>query len=147
MSQVNRSIYWLALLTIAVHLQGAELHIVVINSKTGKPQPKELVRIAVDGIKASPVSCATDISGVATFNVPADGKKLLVDFQHLCATDPALFPLDVVLSKGLVVKDYCWHKFEGLEKIRAKPGEIIVFYDKLNFFEQLEHINDAPGVP
>jgi hypothetical protein len=130
-----------------VSFQAADLHIVVINSKTGKPQIKELVRIEVDGLKVTPPSSFTDASGRATFNAPADGKELLVDFNGKCATSPVLFPLGIVLSKGLVVKDYCWHKFKGLDKVKAEPGEIVVFYDKLNFFEQLHHMNDAPGVP
>lgn len=144
---MNRILCLLVLLASVAPLPAAELHIVVIDSKTGKPRAKELVRIKVDDLKVTPPSSFTDLSGRATFNASADGKDLLVDFNGKCATSPVLLPLGIVLSEGLVVKDYCWHKFEGLDKIKAKPGELVVFYDRLNFFEQLQHINDAPGVP
>jgi hypothetical protein len=130
------------------------VRILVINSKKGCPVPKQRVEIILLGgpglspgepVKGSREGAMTDETGHAIFNVNPRHPFLSVSFQEMCASED--FPIETILNTGVIATNNCWHKSAKLKKLRSRPGELVVFFDTLNFFEQLRHLGDPPGIP
>ena len=151
-----RLFQYVFLLAFVTCCHAEHLRIRVINSKTGRPVPNENVQIELMGgaglrpgepVEGSGKSNTTDENGYVTFPVTRQHPYLFIFFQQMCATKRVSFSIETILDEGIVANNYCWHKSPELEELTPHPGELVLFFDKLNFFEKWKHIRDAPGIP
>lgn len=97
-------------------------------------------------VEGSRRSNTTDKNGNATFSITLQHPYLVASFQQKCASEVS-FSIETILTQGIVAKNHCWHKNSELNNLRPHPGELVLFFDKLNVFEKWKHIRDAPGIP
>lgn len=154
-SQRSKRLRLLLLLAFVVSCHAEQIRIRVINSKTGRPVSSVCVQTDLLGgaglrpgepVEGSRRSNTTDKNGNATFSITLQHPYLVASFQQKCASEVS-FSIKTILTQGIVAKNHCWHKNSELKTLRPHPGELVVFFDKLNVFEKWKHIRDAPGIP
>ncbi len=62
-----------------------------------------------------------------------------VYYQDQCSpTGP--YDVQMILQTGIIAANQCWNKNPKLKELHASPGEIILFRDRMSFWERLRHM-------
>ena len=151
-------------LLLPVALLGAgdfEIHVHLINARTGKPIPRRLVEVVRVGhpqpvapgtISARPFHWheKTDGEGVAVFRMPGPPRGFWMSIgmggggnYWLQCNNPGFWPGEVV-DHGVVPALRCppWTHVPSW-RFRAEPGDVYIFVVHISFWQHLRHC----GVP
>jgi len=123
-----------------------EIRVRVIDSKSGQPQPRQAVEVAVyaGGIlpdkRTAKFYVETDDSGAATFRfpLPADAVFwLIISDGTGCSNE--VFEASQILRVGVVAGNHCWNRSPKLDALKESPGNVILFRQVEPFLERFRH--------
>jgi hypothetical protein len=118
------------------------LRIQILDGRTGKPIAQEHVNlfrngtVGADGLNRNGWGYTTDNKGLLTIPTVAPDTKsvaVYVDWHHPCSKVIAWFPVNKVLSDGVVSENTCKPKLES----SPVPGTLIFFVRDETFFEKM----------
>jgi hypothetical protein len=125
----------------ASHAQTAEIHIRIINGKTGRPIKNETLRVWTTRNHVDADLWPTDANGSVLLKV--DGAtQIAVDANQYasCRTLPAnqqasqfLYSVAEILNKGIATDNTC-----GPVRVAARPGELILFERPFTLMEKVK---------
>jgi len=123
------------------HAQTAEIHIRIINGKTGRPIKNETLRVWTTRNHIDADLWPTDATGSVLLKV--DGNAQIALDENLnasCRTLPAnqqasqfLYSVAEILNKGIATENTC-----GNVRVPAKPGELILFERPFTLLEKVK---------
>jgi hypothetical protein len=123
------------------HAQAAEIHVLIINGKTGRPIKTETLRVWTTRNHIDADLWPTDANGAVLLKV--DGAAQIALDENLnagCRTLPAnqqsfqiLYSVAEILNKGISTENTC-----GTIRVTAKPGELILFERPFTLMEKVK---------
>jgi hypothetical protein len=125
----------------ASHAQTAEIHIRIINGKTGRPIKNETLRVWTTRDHIDADLWPTDANGAILLKVEGAAQIALDEnLNASCRTLPAnlqpsqfLYSVAEILNKGIATDNTC-----GTVRVTAKPGELILFERPFTLMEKVK---------
>ena len=147
--RIIKTLVALGLLIIGLPALGSEgeIRVRVIDSKSGQPQPRQLVEVSLyAGLKTVPdkriakFRVETDDSGAAAFRIPVKGEALvwlIISDGTGCSNE--VFEASQILRVGVVAGNHCWNRSPKLDALKESPGDVILFRQVEPFLERFRH--------
>jgi len=123
------------------HAQTAEIHIRIVNGKTGRPIKTETLRVWTTRNHVDADLWPTDANGAILLKVDSAAQIALDEnLNASCRTLPAnqqsfqlLYSVAEILNKGISTDNTC-----GTIRVTAKPGELILFERPFTLLEKVK---------
>ena len=125
------------------HAQTAEIHIRIVNGKTGRPIKTETLRVWTTRNHVDADLWPTDANGAILLKVDSAAQIALDEnLNASCRTLPAnqqsfqlLYSVAEILNKGISAENTC-----GTIRVTAKPGELILFERPFTLMEKVKGV-------
>jgi hypothetical protein len=125
------------------HAQTAEIHIRIVNGKTGRPIKTETLRVWTTRNHVDADLWPTDANGAILLKVDSAAQIALDEnLNASCRTLPAnqqsfqlLYSVAEILNKGISTDNTC-----GTIRVTAKPGELILFERPFTLMEKVKGV-------
>jgi len=116
--------------------------ILILDAKSGKPIGRASLGLSVSNERGQLVGLSNTVTndqGVADIDLaPPIPERIQIDFSpielHRCSD--LAFPTNQILQKGLVARYTCQHH-KLKSPVTAKPGELIIFSERVTLWERL----------
>jgi hypothetical protein len=119
-------LFLIASTTAITWAQSPQVHIKVINARTGHPVTDERLNVALKVDQIGSVAMATDKNGIIDVNIgKATIIRILSNIYADCRPRAELYtnyPIDTIVKTGITTGNLC-----SDAKPKAKPGELILF--------------------